>query len=683
MQQAPPLEQQEAPRHRAPKQGRSQLQQPSHLRCGSSTTRPRNLLRGMLPFPRHVSKSTLTTGKANTAPARFSVARWSSSTTTHSTAWRKCEKVQKKQKNVVDTARDTYKDGTKFRISNVALLQKAKPEYNNAPVKQTVDLLQTTTSKLLQDATTHSPQPAVTCAECVAFKSQQAFDITALVDTVSALRTVEGRKCVRDVTLIDGSTQHGYGDLQASTCDHSKPSNIVCPKVSVFYTLNPDQSDPPFVQKLLEATGKPIPFHFYGLNAQATGKGYKIETMRSWYNILPADGPKTLQLTNEHAAILAAKTTRHIVTLETKWTPEGDQESLQGIDGQETLCAHLGEMSKLTGVPSLDGKPSVWQVNWAFSSVVPGTHVTSTGDKLWLNLVVQDVSGRFEARMPEKVALELSGVPTKDEFLRALADGDAVFPTILAVKLARRVKTQSQTQEYDEQTFVNMTVLSASAQDLDMPRTRTVMQLIPILRSFTALPTAILPASLSMLTPSNLYPMLVKYPETGLDPQPCHKAWVLLKAAKKSKCTDEPPYMVTTDDVEDVLHPSGVPPPAKKYKLMSMCSKEGRTSLILTPAHGKPVFALALITSVQGDTLFAETVEAIQKDDKDKLMTTMRQEMTLAVELMRHVAGGKPTAWNDMSSPLAASRCRSLGRSPTGPELDPIDAQSAKSRRIE
>ena len=65
--------------------------------------------------------------------------------------------------------------------------------------------------------------------------------------------------------------------------------------------------------------------------------------------------------------------------------------------------------------------------------------------------------------------------------------------------------------------------------------------------------TAILPVSLSMVMPSKLYPLLIQYPVPDMPAQPCKKVWVLIKATKKSICTDEPPYQVTTDDVEDVL----------------------------------------------------------------------------------------------------------------------------------
>ena len=157
--------------------------------------------------------------------------------------------------------------------------------------------------------------------------------------------------------------------------------------------------------------------------------------------------------------------------------------------------------------------------------------------------------------------------------------------------------------------------------------------------------------------------------------------------SRNPRCTDEFPYTVITDDIEDVMDTPqlqeekklSVSPP--KYQLVSICNKEARTSLMLSPAHGKHVFALAVITSVQDNTLFAETVKTIQKDEKDSLSVTMRQEMAWAIGLMKHASVGITTPWNDAISPLAAPRCRSLGKNPTGPQLDPMESTSTKISR--
>ena len=116
------------------------------------------------------------------------------------------------------------------------------------------------------------------------------------------------------------------------------------------------------VTTLLEAIGIPQPFHFYGHTAMShhalRDKSYQIETMRFWYLITPATGARAQELIDTHHSLLTAKQNTAVRTLETVWEPQCG-ETLADEPGQETFCAHLAEMSKPTGISSLDDKPSV------------------------------------------------------------------------------------------------------------------------------------------------------------------------------------------------------------------------------------------------------------------------------------------------------------------------------------
>ena len=199
--------------------------------------------------------------------------------------------------------------------------------------------------------------------------------------------------------------------------------------------------------------------------------------------------------------------------------------------------------------------------------------------------------------------------------------------------------------------------------------------------------SAILPASLGMVMPSILYPLLVQYPVPDVPAQSCKKIWVLIKATKKSTCTDHPPYQVVTDDVEDVLDAAerdvSLQNVKTTCKMITMCNKDNRSALMLTPSHGKHVHALAVITAVHGNTLYAENVETLQRDEKDDLAKAILQEMTLATRLMQHTFSSKSTKWDETTSPIASSKCRALGRSPTGPELDVLNMNVAKKAGTE
>ena len=603
--------------------------------------------------------------------------------------------------DVLEKALNTYQAGFRFRMSKVALNGKAKPEYNNAACKIVVDLTNTTMTKLLYTGTTITPQPSITCAECLDFNKVQAFDITALVDSASEKRNVKDNRRVRDVYLIDGTTTAAKQASGVSPPTEPKqadgvslptePKQLIRLKVQVFYEAKSNGDDPDFVKALLEAKGHPKPFHFYGLTAQFKDKGYKIETMRGGYLITPATGSRAEALVRDQQSILAAKENTTVRTLENSW--EGLDEELIGEPGQETFCAHLADMSKPTGISALDDKPTVWQTNWVFPTLEPGTMLNDKG-RLWLTVTLEDLTGQTTVTMDEKTALSLSGREDTDGFLKAVSDGDPVFPSMLSAKIVRRLKTVPQEDESAHDTdvkqgvtFVNNQIVEVSRQDTSVSRTDTCLTLIGMLRTSATMSSAILPASLGMVVPSKLYPLLVQYPVPDVPPQSCKKIWALIKATKKSTCTDHPPYQVVTDDVEDILdaveREASVENVKKTYTMITMCNKDNRSTLMLTPSHGKHVHALAVITAVHGNTLYAENVETLQRDEKDDLAKAIRREMTLATRLTQHTFSGKSTKWDETTSPIASSRCRALGRSPTGPELDVLNMNVAKKARNE
>ena len=92
-------------------------------------------------------------------------------------------------------------------------------------------------------------------------------------------------------------------------------------------------------------------------------------------------------------------------------------------------------MTKRTGIAALDNKPTVWQINWVFPVIELGNMLTDKGDRLWLTVALEDLTGRTTATRNEKTALSFSGRTDMEEFLRAVRDGDPVFPTVLSAKL--------------------------------------------------------------------------------------------------------------------------------------------------------------------------------------------------------------------------------------------------------
>ena len=101
---------------------------------------------------------------------------------------------------------------------------------------------------------------------------------------------------------------------------------------------------------------------------------------------------------------------------------------------------------------------------------------------------------------------------------------------------------------------------------------------------------------------------------------------------------------------------------------------------MLTPSHGKHVYALAVITAIYGCTRYAQNVVKLQRAEKDQLAIATRQEMTLASRLLEHTLSGNNVDWNE-TSPIASARCRKLDRSPTGPQLDILNMSPCKRAR--
>ena len=150
-----------------------------------------------------------------------------------------------------------------------------------------------------------------------------------------------------------------------------------------------------------DAQSEHKPFHFFGLTAKFQEGGYMIETLNSGYVIKPATGTRADNLVRDRKSILDTKASGPIRTLEKRW--EGSDETCLALEGTETLCAHLADMAKPTGIPALDENATVWQLNWVFSTIEPGPMVNDKG-RLWLTVVLQDITGQAVVTMGEKMA---------------------------------------------------------------------------------------------------------------------------------------------------------------------------------------------------------------------------------------------------------------------------------------
>ena len=108
-------------------------------------------------------------------------------------------------------AEEKFSENRKFRISKVALDTAAKQEYLHAPVKLRIDLGKTLANPLMQqkeDEVIH-PEPAMSINDCKKLQQTQRFDVTALLDEVSDVRSVTDSRQLVSVKILDDSGDDG------------------------------------------------------------------------------------------------------------------------------------------------------------------------------------------------------------------------------------------------------------------------------------------------------------------------------------------------------------------------------------------------------------------------------------------------------------------------------------------
>ena len=233
----------------------------------------------------------------------------------------------------------------------------------------------------------------------------------------------------------------------------------------------------------------------------------------------------------------------------------------------ETFCAHLTDVRVPTGVPDMDSATTMWQMNWVTATVAATDTMLNKDGKILAQIDLSDVTGTVRARMPETVALQLSAAADTDAFLRSATDGDPVFPTMLSVKIARTQRTVSMPADSagadtHNNAYVNYTIIDACPQPKDHVRSKSALELGALLRHLSTMTSAVTPARLSAPVHSKAHPLSIQYNTAQL---PCMTAWTIVMTKAKSSCTQQPPFVVTTQDVMD-----GACEPQNPEKKLSM-----------------------------------------------------------------------------------------------------------------
>ena len=111
----------------------------------------------------------------------------------------------------LEEAEAKFKADLKFRISKVALESSVKQEYLHTPIKLKIDLAKTKADGLLQkeQGETVQASPSMSIKDCKELQQSQRFDVTALIDALSEVRSINVTRQVISVTVIDDSGDDG------------------------------------------------------------------------------------------------------------------------------------------------------------------------------------------------------------------------------------------------------------------------------------------------------------------------------------------------------------------------------------------------------------------------------------------------------------------------------------------
>ena len=159
-----------------------------------------------------------------------------------------------------------FKEGLTFCISKVGLDNSAKQEFLHTPLKQKVDLAKTKVVALMQinDGGQTVPSPSMCIKDCKLLQQSQRFDVTAIVDSLSEVRSVSDAREVVTVTLIDDSGDDG------------KPGQLT---FAFFMDLPRSREDAATMNILQQSqeNGVKEVFSFFALQGRKTDKGFSFE----------------------------------------------------------------------------------------------------------------------------------------------------------------------------------------------------------------------------------------------------------------------------------------------------------------------------------------------------------------------------------------------------------------------
>ena len=135
------------------------------------------------------------------------------------------------------------------------------------------------------------PEPAMSIKDCKKFQRTQRFDVTALLDEVSDIRSVTDNRQLVSVKILDDSGDDG------------KPAEL---SFSYFMDLPLSTKDAAMIDILRSANTESTKqaYSFFALQGRKNEKGYTIEAdSKSDFFFVQAAGPKAIRLAEKAASL--------------------------------------------------------------------------------------------------------------------------------------------------------------------------------------------------------------------------------------------------------------------------------------------------------------------------------------------------------------------------------------------
>ena len=597
-----------------------------------------------------------------------------------------------------DEALKKNQAGARFKMSKVAFVEDAKAAYVSAPLKTVVDLSGTTMELCIGIASSAvQPAPEATIAASSGLASNQFFDVTALVQEVQEPKPHENNRSSFVIKIHDASL------------DKDTQKVKVMPVRVFFNTENRPNTRSQNAGRALSGEGikalaekhlqEKKALSFFAISGSQDDKGkFSFRTSKNTM-LFEAVGEKAESLNNDAALhSLQIGDTTAFELQEAKGQRDWSLEA-----STETACKLLSTFARTsTGVPELDEKETLWQLN--FVEVTEPSQdqkvKSNDGTRLWFPVTLRDHSGTIMLYITEAAALKLANVADMSEFEQLFSENRLRFPFLASVKVWRRpsklsaVQSDSTQTQQDKDDF-DCFIVDASEQDLAEVQSLHSTLLLPMLAN--SVDNVVL-ATLEMIRKTDHYSMAVEYITQEMPAElsktaskvtvgipmlrNCARVIALVQSTKPSKLSDAGTggHKLVTDNVCDYVSTSSNDA-QKHFTVTSFCTLDTVTDFKLNPpSRGKNQVALIVVSGVIAteqdsvQNLLVDNVLLLTPHQAEALKPKFKQLLCFAALAAQLSKKRELEPWSPEQNPSKALKCRALSRSPTGPALPEYSA---------